>query len=499
MGRLIPYGKHFIDSDDVEVVSKTLRSGTLTQGPNVSLFEESIAKYTGAKHAVAVSSATAGLHLAYLAAGLVPKKFILTSPITFVSTANASLFCGGSVEFADIDRDTINIGYENVKKALESNTDIQIVVPVLFGGSADGVPETSQLAKSYGKFVVEDAAHGLGGSYQCGAKIGSCRYSDATVFSLHPVKSIAAGEGGVVTTNDSGLYEKLISLRSHGITREIAKFKQTDLVKTDQKINLWYYEMQRLGYHYRLTDIQASLANSQLQKLDKFIVKRREIAAKYIRFLENFQFIKPAQKIDINLSANHLFIAEFDLTSLNIRRNDIMEQLRLNNIITQVHYIPVPIQSYYQKIGMRGDNLPNSMAYYERCLSLPIYYDLSDDDLTLVFENLRNIETKKQTMNNVYIKPYNELSPDEIQTFRNSRIYRDLQDHYIFNELSELYYRQYFENKKTNNSQILFSNRDIVALLPSLAEPHFLEFAGMPTEFFSRTTGLRNEISYRSS
>ena len=170
LGRLIPYGKHFIDSDDVEVVSKTLRSGTLTQGPNISLFEESIAKYTGAKHAVAVSSATAGLHLAYLAAGLVPKKFILTSPITFVSTANASLFCGGSVEFADIDRDTINIGYENVKKALESNTDIQIVVPVLFGGSADGVPEICQLAKSYGKFVVEDAAHGLGGSYQCGAK-----------------------------------------------------------------------------------------------------------------------------------------------------------------------------------------------------------------------------------------------------------------------------------------------------------------------------------------
>ena len=256
LGKKFPYGKHFIDENDINEVSKTLRSGFLTQGPKISEFEEKIAQYTGAKYAVAVSSATAGLHLSYLALGLGPAKSVLTSPITFVSTANAAYYCGGFARFADINPNTVIMSFDKAKLVLNQYEDIHIVAPVLFSGSGDGIPELAKLARSKGKFVVEDAAHGLGGTYSCGEKIGSCKYSDCTVFSLHPVKSIAAGEGGIVTTNDENIYKKLLRLRSHGVNKNDDMFELPQNAFTDGKSNIWYYEMLTLGYHYRLTDIQ---------------------------------------------------------------------------------------------------------------------------------------------------------------------------------------------------------------------------------------------------
>jgi UDP-4-amino-4,6-dideoxy-N-acetyl-beta-L-altrosamine transaminase/dTDP-4-dehydrorhamnose reductase len=389
IGQIIPYGKHYIDDDDVKAVENTLKSGLLTQGPAIPEFERRVAEYTGAKYAVAVSSATAGLHLAYMALGVGPNKTVLTSPITFVSTANAAYFCGSQARFADIDPDTVNVSLNAVKDALDDIDDIHVVAPVLFSGAADGIPEVAQLAKSRGKFVVEDAAHGLGGSYVCGSKIGSCKYSDCTVFSLHPVKSIAAGEGGIITTNSVEVYKTLLRLRSHGINKNDDAFLHKDEAYTDGKVNHWYYEMTTLGYHYRITDIQASLANSQLDKLDHFVARRRELAHQYTKWLNTIDGVWKAQDVDINNSANHLYIVDIDFQKLGFSRNHLMSALRQDNIITQVHYIPVVMNPFYAQRGHDISDYPNSFSYYKNCLSIPLYYSLTDQDrdhFTKLFE-----------------------------------------------------------------------------------------------------------------
>jgi UDP-4-amino-4,6-dideoxy-N-acetyl-beta-L-altrosamine transaminase len=391
IGRLIPYGRHYIDDKDIAAVSETLRSGALTQGPAILKFEERIAQYTGAKYAVAVSSATAGLHVAYKALGLGEGQSVLTSPITFVSTANAAYFCGGYVRFADIDPLTANIAIDAVKSALDKYSDVHIVTPVLFGGAAEGVPEIAQYAKTRGKHIVEDAAHGLGGHYACGAKIGSCKYSDCTVFSLHPVKSIAAGEGGVITTNNEFIYKTLLRLRSHGINKNDDPFIDIDKAYTDGEPNLWYYEMSTLGYHYRFTDIQASLANSQLDKLNQFVSRRRELAHRYVSWLQGQTYIKRAQSVDINASANHIFVCAIDFDSLGKSRNEIMKQLRNKSIITQVHYVPVVNQPFFKKQGFVAEDFPISQAYYEAALSLPLYFDLNDKDFNYVLKSIEQV------------------------------------------------------------------------------------------------------------
>lgn len=380
LGKTIPYGKHFIDQSDIKAVTKTLSKGALTQGPEIQHFEQALADYTGAKYAVAVSSATAGLHLSYLALGLEPRKSVLTSPITFVSTANAAHFCGGHARFADININTINMGFDATFDALKQYSDIHIVTPVVFGGASDGIPKIAELAKSKGKYVVEDAAHGLGGNYACGAKIGSCRYSDCTVFSLHPVKSIAAGEGGVITTNDIAIYRTLLRLRSHGINKGDDSFLLPENAMTGDQINLWYYEMRNLGFHYRLTDIQASLASSQLLKLDKFMERRRELAKRYRKHFEKNLNLKSAQSIDLDRSANHLFPVLIDFDTLGFSRNDLMKLLRKDGIFTQVHYIPVMMHPYYANMGHTCDLFPNSIDYYKGALSIPLYYELSNFD-----------------------------------------------------------------------------------------------------------------------
>ena len=391
IGKVIPYGKHFVDDTDIAAVTSTLRSGFLTQGPVIPEFEKRIAEYTGAKYAVVLSSATAGLHLAYMALGVAPGKTVLTSPITFVSTANAAHFCGSKAHFADIDPATANIGLDAVSFALNKHDDIHVVAPVLFSGAADGIPEVSKLAKFNGKYVVEDAAHGLGGSYACGAKIGSCKYSDCTVFSLHPVKSIAAGEGGIITTNDEGIYKALLRLRSHGINKKDDPFINIENAYTKGEANHWYYEMTTLGYHYRITDIQTSLANSQLNKLDDFVARRRDLAHRYIDWLDHQQHVTRAQQVSIDHSANHLFTVAIDFDAIGKTRNDVMKALFSKNIITQVHYIPVVNQPYYTDQGVNPKNFPHTQAYYQSVLSVPLYFSLSDDDFEHVLENFTKV------------------------------------------------------------------------------------------------------------
>ena len=391
LGHFIPYGRHFLDDSDITAVANTLKSGALTQGPAIPQFEQRIAEYTGARYAVAVSSATAGLHLAYLALGIESGKSVLTTPNTFVSTANAAHFCGGHARFADIDPRTANMALETTKLALEQHDDIYVVAPVLFGGAADGIPKIAKLAKSKGKFVVEDAAHGLGGEYACGAKIGSCQYSDCTVFSLHPVKSIAAGEGGIITTNDDAIYTTLLRLRSHGINKNDDPFQNIEDAYTDGEPNLWYYEMSSLGFHYRLTDIQASLANSQLDKLDNFIARRRELAHRYVTWLHQQEYVQRAQSVDIESSANHLFVVAIDFDRLKISRQNVMKQLRCKNIITQVHYIPVVNHPYFKDQGINPQDFPVSQDYYQTALSLPLYYSLSDNEFDHILGTIDQI------------------------------------------------------------------------------------------------------------
>lgn len=383
-GKNFPYGKHFIDDSDIEEVVKTLKSGFLTQGPKIPELEEKIVQYTGAKYAVAVSSATAGLHLSYLALGVRPTKSVLTTPITFLSTANAAYYCGGFARFADINPNTIIMSLDKTEIELHEHEDIQVVAPVLFSGSGDGIPELAKLAKSRGKFIVEDAAHGLGGSYHCGEKIGSCKYSDCTVFSLHPVKSIAAGEGGIITTNDENIYRSLLRLRSHGVNKNDDGFIFTQNAFTDGKPNLWYYEMLTLGFNYRLTDIQASLACSQLNKLDMFVQRRCQLAKLYLEWCEQQRFVKPGHKVDIERSSNHLFVASIDFDSLNTNRNAFMTSLRESNIITQVHYIPITDHPFYRKLGFKSDNFPHSQRYYKSAISLPLYFSLTHEDFSHV-------------------------------------------------------------------------------------------------------------------
>ena len=395
LGKKLTYGKHYVDEDDIREVVRVLKSDFLTQGPLIEIFEKRIATYVGAKYAVAVSSATAGLHISYLALGLSIGKKILTSPITFVSTANAALFCNANVEFVDIDKSNLLMDASKVESKIKLNSNIDIIVPVLFAGASEGSDKIYKTARSYGKKIVEDAAHGLGGTYLNGDKIGSCKYSDCTVFSLHPVKSIAAGEGGVVTTNNKEIYKKLLRLRSHGINKLDDKLQNKELAYTEDKKNMWYYEMNSLGYHYRITDIQIALANSQLNKLDKFISHRRLLVNRYLNLLKKIPYIEPAQKVSYDNSANHLFPVLIDFKAIGINRNDFMHYLTEKNIYTQVHYIPLFEQPYYKNLGYSSDGYDNANNYYKSTLSLPLYYSLTLKDQDYIIDVIENIFKKK--------------------------------------------------------------------------------------------------------
>ena len=375
---MIPYGKHFLDEADIAAVTDVLRGSFLTQGPKIADFEAAIASYVGARFAVAVSSGTAGLHLACLAAGVGAGDIVATSPITFVASANCALYVGARPVFADIDPVTLNLSAESLKEIGQQESKIKAVIPVHYAGLPCDMAAIHSVSEKWGAVIIEDAAHALGATYPGGGKVGNCECSLMTVFSFHPVKAIAAGEGGLITTNDVALYKRLLRLRSHGINKSDDPMLNPKAAQENGELNLWYYEMQELGFNYRITDIQSALALSQLGKLDKFISRRRDIVLSYDRALTGIAAIKPAQSDGRNRSAHHLYPVRIDFALIGMKRSQFMIRLRERGIGTQVHYIPVYLHPYYSSLGYQPGSCPAAEAYYNEALSLPLYFNLTD-------------------------------------------------------------------------------------------------------------------------
>jgi UDP-4-amino-4,6-dideoxy-N-acetyl-beta-L-altrosamine transaminase len=374
---LIPYGKHNVTWGDALKVLWQIRFRSLTQGPQIEKFEFEVAKAVGAKYAVAVSSATAGLHLAALAIKLPQGSKVITSPISFVASSNSLLYAGYKPEFLDIDPNTLNLDLELIKARVELNNEIKAILPVHFAGLPCDMEKISEIALEYDLTVIEDAAHALGAEYPNGAKVGSCAYSDMTVLSFHPVKSITTGEGGMVTTNDYDLYKSLLRLRSHGINKLDDEFQDPLLSRTASTPNPWYYEMIELGYNYRMTEIQAVLGISQLKRLEKFMVKRFRRVSRYSDLFQAINAVRFAQNCDLKKSANHILPVRIDFANLKISRAALINSLRSVGVGSQVHYIPIPMQPYYKSLGYNFTNIPEAVSYYEECLSLPLFPDLS--------------------------------------------------------------------------------------------------------------------------
>lgn len=382
----IPYGHQDINQEDIQAVREVLQSDWLTQGPAIKRFEEAVAAYCGAKYAVAVSNATAALHLACLAAGLGPGDLLWTSPNTFVASANCGLYCGAEVDFVDIDPRTYNMSVdaleEKLIRAKKSGRLPKIVIPVHFAGQSCRMETIRKLADRYNFTIIEDAAHAIGGSY-LGKKIGASQFSEMTVFSFHPVKIITTGEGGMVLTNREELYEKLIRLRTHGITRD-------ERLMTKPADGPWYYQQIELGFNYRMTDIQAALGYSQLQRIDEFVRRRRYLAGRYDQMLKDLPVTLPWQDPD-TYSAYHLYVIRLHLEQLKKSRKQIFKELRAAGIDVNVHYIPVHTQPYYARMGFKAGDFPVAEAYYREAITLPLYYGLSDADQDYVVERLREI------------------------------------------------------------------------------------------------------------
>jgi UDP-4-amino-4,6-dideoxy-N-acetyl-beta-L-altrosamine transaminase len=389
---LIPYGRQSINFWDVYEVVKQLRFHSLTQGQKTLDFEQYVAEYCGAKYAVAVANATAGLQIALKSLDLEDNSTVATSPISFVASSNSIIYNNLKPFFVDIDRETGNISVEKLTELLQEGLQISAVIPVHFAGQSCNMSELKELSGKYNFKIVEDAAHALGGQHKDGSKVGSCKLSDITVFSMHPVKSITSGEGGIITTNDKAIYLKLIRLRSHGINKLDDQFINQINSQTNGETNLWYYEMIQLGYNFRLTDIQAALALSQMKRLDRFISKRRKIAHDYFTLLKNIKYLKPLIQInEIEKSALHIFVLNIDFTKLNISRNQLMQKLREKRIGSQVHYIPIPMQPYYKNLGFEPSDYPNAMYYYNSTLSIPIFPKLKRRQVKYISQTLIKI------------------------------------------------------------------------------------------------------------
>lgn len=360
------YGHQSLDDADIASVAKVLRGECLTSGPAVKAFEKAICDYTGAKYCVAVANGTAALHIAALAAGIGPGDEVITSPITFLASANCVCFCGGKPVFADIDPDTANIDPNEIEKHISSKT--KALIPVHFAGQSCDMERIASLAKANNLIVIEDAAHAIGSEYK-GVKVGSCKYSDMTIFSFHPVKTITTGEGGAVTTNSSELYSKLCAYRGHGM------HKDGDMV------NSWEYEMRELGYNYRITDFQCALGISQIKKLGLFKQRRRDVVAYYNEHLG----LPHLQERDFSNACFHLYPILVD------NRREFYCKARERGLNLQVHYIPVHTQPYYRHVFnyQRGD-YPRAEAYYEKCISLPLYPSLTDGDLAEIVKRVKN-------------------------------------------------------------------------------------------------------------
>ena len=380
----IPYGRQKITQDDIDAVVKVLQSDFLTQGPRIAEFEENFAQYVGSKYAVAVSNGTAALHLSLLALGVAKGDRVITTPITFAATANAALYTGASVHFVDIDADTYTMSLSALEDLLQQHPKgyFKTVLPVDFAGYPVNTEQLRRLAEQYDFKIVEDACHAPGAYFTDSSgkqqKAGNGYFADATAFSFHPVKHIAAGEGGMITTNDKKLYEKLLVLRTHGISKKNMTYQ--NLPKDLQ--GGWYYEMHDLGYNYRMTDIQAALGNSQLKKADKGLKRRQEIARKYRNAFANLP-VKMQQETPGVLNAHHLFVLEVP------NRKDFYEYLHANGIFAQIHYIPVHLLDYYRQFGWKKGDFPFAEQYYDKTISLPMYPSLTDEEQNYVIEKVK--------------------------------------------------------------------------------------------------------------
>lgn len=373
---MIPYSRQTVTCFDSLKVGWHVWRHSLTQGPKISEFEKAVASEVGAQYAVAVSSATAGLHIALEALQLPKGGEVLTSPISFLSSSNAAFYAGLTPKFIDIDSESLNIDLHKVGAEIASNKNVSAVIPVHFGGLPCDMEVLSEYTTPSGMPIIEDAAHALGASYKCGSKVGSCKYSDMTVFSFHPVKSVTTGEGGVITTNDFEVYQRLLQLRSHGINQVGEKFLNPLLSSTNGARNPWYHEMQILGYHYRLTEIQAVLGISQMKRLRKYIAKRQSKAKFYDQILADSILLRPAQEVDIHGSARHLYVVRIDFSKIDTSRAELMLALKQKGIGTQVHYRPIPQQPYYTGLGYDIAQYPQALHYYEEALSIPLFPNL---------------------------------------------------------------------------------------------------------------------------
>lgn len=378
---MIFYGKQSIGQSDIDAVVEVLKSDFLTQGPAIEKFEKYVAEYCGVKYAVAVTNATSALHIACLAAGLGKGDVLWTSPITFTASANCGRYCGADVDFVDIDPSTYNMSVDELEKKLQKMAvKPKVVIPVHLAGQSCDMDKIYKLSQEYGFKVIEDASHAIGADYKS-TKIGCCKYSDLTVFSFHPVKIVTTGEGGMVLTNDKELHEKLLLYRSHGITRD------TKLM-TRLADGPWYYQQIELGFNYRMTDMQAALGYSQMQKVDEFVSRRRYLAKRYDELLKNINNIQlPYQNEDTN-SSWHLYVVRFDFSKINKTKQQIFAEMKDRGICLNLHYIPVHTQPYYQKQGFKDGDFPNSEKYYEEAFTLPLYYSLTDEQQDYIVKNL---------------------------------------------------------------------------------------------------------------
>jgi perosamine synthetase len=374
----LPYGRQWIEEDDIQAVVNVLKGDYLTTGPAVGEFEKAVASYVGAKYAVAFSNGTAALHGASFAAGITEGDEVITTPITFAASANCVLYQGGTPVFADIDPKTYNIDPQKVEKLITDKT--KAIIPVHFTGQPVALDEIHRIAKEHHLVVIEDAAHALGATYK-GKKIGAL--SDMTMFSFHPVKHITTGEGGIITTNNEEYYQKLIQFRSHGITRDPQKLIENH--------GPWYYEMQFLGYNYRMTDIQSALGTSQMKKLDKFVDLRKKYVSMYNEAFKDMEEIQIPYQDPDGSSSWHLYIIRLNLETLSVGRKEIFEALLKENIGVNVHYIPVHLLPYYKELGYERGICPNAEKLYEEIISLPLFSAMSEEDVNDVITAVNKV------------------------------------------------------------------------------------------------------------
>jgi len=393
--KAIPYGRQNITEEDIQLVVETLKSDYLTQGPKIAEFEESFAKYVGSKFAVALANGTAALHLCTLALGVKEGDKVITTPITFAASANCIRYCGGEVIFSDIDPETYLLDINKVRKLLESAPigTYKGIIPVDFAGRANDLEAFRKLADEYDCWLIEDACHAPGGSFKDASNTiqlcGNGNFADLAIFSFHPVKHIAAGEGGMITTNDKALYQKLLQLRTHGIIKNKNLYTNTiQLAGGTNEYPGWYMEMQDLGFNYRLTDFQAALGMSQLSRADEGVKRRRDIASNYFNAFKGKPFIKGQSEL-IEGHAFHLYIVEVK------DRLELYNHLRTKNIFTQIHYIPCHLMPYYREFGWKEGDFPASENYYKHCISLPMYPTLTDEEQAYVIREIHTFYSEK--------------------------------------------------------------------------------------------------------